>query len=407
MTTRTASYMILALGALLPQVAAAQTQTGRFEDYVFTSPLKDVPKADRDALRKADLPAFRSKYLPLTRVPIRDEDYQRVFNYYCHSRTRRLVYDRDPNKPTYTEGTGAPRVHQSIDFGVSFQNFGKNELINPFPRGAVVRVVFVADVVPDVYRAGGLGNTVELACYLDGDATNTQRNNVYKIQFGHLEAKSIVVKVGDTVQPGQVLGRIGYSGETSLRGGHTHTTYRYFGPMDPFKGFENPTVKTSLLFNQREVERHTNFDRAKTRHDMRLNEKFSVSLPNNALNKYSFTALDKIAKVLIVATPEGPVAPFNVLPVVKRLRFPQPIDRRDDQGRAYTVHRVTFEHFNAAPRPGEWTFVIETERGRRSNKIFLRLGQSSSSTKKAGSTPPPATSPPARRPQPARVVLPR
>ncbi|CAM2069001.1 hypothetical protein SCOR_26770 [Sulfidibacter corallicola] len=354
-----------------------------FEQYTFTNPLQHY-HGDVDALYYADPKAFRATYLPKLRIPIQREDYFGVWNWRNHIGSwpghsdQFIPYDNHPKKKTYVFGGGSG--HDAVDWLVSFRNWGANEVINPFPHGARVEVTNLKDHVDDVWvdinHPDSLGNWLELTCYLDGKVDNKSYNNKFTITFAHLKKNSIVVAMGQMVEPGQVLAQVGSSGTTSLDVTHIHTIYKYRGKkLDPFNGYWNKDLSEPLLFDQGWVEQRTNYDVKENRRHLTLNNAFYVEMPNNSVNTYIFRSFDYIAHIRFGDGSGGIVPDLDILDNPNLLE----LKRRettfwDKDGGGWTMHEVEFEWAqNADPSvvDKEMDFRIETSDGRLSNRVFV------------------------------------
>jgi hypothetical protein len=93
------------------------------------------------------------------------------------------------------------------------------------------RVARLRDGVPDIsVKAPGAPPVAGREC---GDGVVVDHGDGWETQYCHLAQGSIRVKVGDQVQAGTPLGRVGLSGDTEFP--HLHVTVRHAGQVvDPF-----------------------------------------------------------------------------------------------------------------------------------------------------------------------------
>ena len=369
------------VGLLIASIGLPALAQPGFDSYHFDSPLQHYT-GDVDALYNADPKAFYATYLPKLTIPLRRDDYFGVWNYRNHndswpwSGDHFIPYDNDSDKRTYRFSSGSG--HDATDWLVSFRNWGANEVINPFPNGAVVKVTSAHDSGPDVPDTWSLGNTLELTCYLDGDATNSNSNNRFRISFAHLKQHSIVVSVGDFVVPGQVLAQVGNSGATSLDVTHIHTRYHYKGKrLDPFNGYWNKDLSEPLLFDQGWVESKTNFVYRENLKHLTLNDAFYVEMPNQSWNTYTFKAFHEIDHIRIGDGNGGIEPGLDILdnPNLSNLRR-STYTFTDNDGSNWTVHEVRFRWYqdaHASVLNNEVEFLIETPNGDLSNRVFVKV----------------------------------
>lgn len=350
-----------------------------FDQYLFTPNLG--PEGITLDEYQDDPVAFRARYFPKLTIPVKREDYFGVFNFYNHGTypTHR-VYDGDPDKQSYffCQTFGQTCGHKAVDWLVGYRNFGANEVINPFPAGAVVVVSDALDYFDDVYIEASFGNFVELTCFLDGNPNNTESVNRLVLKLAHLKAGSILVRKGQFVNPGQVLGQIGYSGTTGLSVTHVHAAYSHRGrPIDPFFGPFNPDLSASMFFDQTAIEDATNWQVLENRRYLTLNDQFYVTMPNQRTNIYSFRAEVPIRAIRIEDRDGQVVTDYDVLdnPDLQDVRS-KSYTFRDAEGNAHTIYEVSFRWFqNADPSVlnREIPFLIETDHGAYSNRVFVKV----------------------------------
>lgn len=323
---------------------------------------------------------FRARYFPKLGIPIQRDDYFGVWNWFNHGAyPTKLVYDKAKDKKTYffCRRNGSECGHNAVDWLVSYRNFGANEVINPFPHGATVKVTHTYDAHPDVKESNSLGNTVELTCYLDGDPNNEAEVNLLKVRLSHLKQYSLLVRNGDFVRSGHVLGQIGYSGATDFIVTHAHTTYQHMGVwLDPFDGTYNSELRTSMLYNQGWIENITNWNEIENTRHLTLNNKFHVTMRNNTKNTYTFRAAREIQAIRVINQWGQIVSGYDVLdqPDIEDLtQTSYPV--RFDDGQERIVHEVSFKwQQNADPAliNREIPFLIESE-GKLSNRVFVTI----------------------------------
>ncbi len=350
-----------------------------FEDYQWQPQV--AKSANMEAEYNSDPVGFRARYFPKLGIPILREDYFGIWNWFNHGAfPYYTVYDRDNSKRTYffCRTTGQECGHNAVDWLVSFRNFGSNEVINPFPYGATVKVTGAFDSAPDEYATNSLGNSVELTCYLDGDPNNDDRVNRLMVRLSHLKQNSVVVNVGQFVNPGQVLGQIGYSGATSYNVTHAHVTYQHMGEwLDPFNGPENRELRESMLFNQSWVESITNWNTRENDKHLTLNNKFYVTMRNRRTNTYTFRANREIGAIRVEDQYGRVVPDLDILenPNLQNLNFTEYPFNGDD-GSTWTVYEVSFRWYQDADSSvinKEIPFLIETPDGRLSNRVFVKV----------------------------------
>lgn len=84
----------------------------------------------------------------------------------------------------------------------AYRIFGSSVLAPSTGHVAAMTDGLPDQLVPDVDRAHLAGNHVRLGC------------GAVQVVLGHLQRGSVVTRVGDTVEPGALLGRVGNSGDT-------------------------------------------------------------------------------------------------------------------------------------------------------------------------------------------------
>lgn len=117
--------------------------------------------------------------------------------------------------------------HQGTDFVLrSFRQMDEGVNVLAVDTGVVI---FVQDGIYDREKssviAKGLGNYIGI--------THKGKLQTY---YGHLKENSIVVKVGETVYPGQVIGQVASSGNSTDPHLHFELWYDSTYYIDPFKG---------------------------------------------------------------------------------------------------------------------------------------------------------------------------
>lgn len=348
-----------------------------FEDYVFT-PAVGKSGITEDEYR-ADPNAFRARYFPKLGIPVYRNDYFGIWNWFNHGAFPfEQVYDNNRSKRTYffCRINGRECGHNGVDWLVGFRNYGNNEVINPFPSGATVEVTGAYDSHPDDFSNNSLGNSVELTCYLDGNANNRESVNRLVVRLSHLKQNSVTVSRGQFVNSGQSLGQIGYSGATSFNVLHAHVTYQHMGVfLDPFYGWRNPNLNESMLYRQSWIESITNWDVDENRKQLTINNQFYVTMRNKRTNSYTFRANNPIEHIR-VEDQYGNIDPnLDILdnPHLQNLRFSSYLYNGDD-GSTWTVHEVSFRWYQDADPSvlnKEIPFRIETDRGDYSNRAFV------------------------------------
>lgn len=130
-----------------------------------------------------------------------------------------LVWPVDPGTrigsgfgPRVSPCAGCSSVHEGVDFDA--------------PYGSPIHAI-AAGVVVETNNPGwaGLGVHVAIEHVIDGQ--------VVVSAYGHMQQGSMTLKVGDTVYPGQVVGLVGDTGEST--GAHLHFEVRQGGstPVNP------------------------------------------------------------------------------------------------------------------------------------------------------------------------------
>lgn len=350
-----------------------------FDSYVFQPnlPAGGITLASFNENPKA----FRARFFPKLTIPVKREDLFGVFNFYNHGAypTER-IYDGDDGKSSYfmCQKVGQTCGHKAIDWLVGYRNINSNEVINPFPAGAVVVVTDAIDYFDDVYIEASFGNYVDLTCYLDGNPDNGDSVNRLVVRLAHLKAGSILVSKGQFVNPGQVLGLIGYSGTTDLAVTHVHAAYSHRGRhIDPFYGYYNPDLSESMFFDQGYVEGIGNWEMRENRKYLTLNGQFYVTMPNQRTNSYTFRAEQPIAAIRIEDENGQVLTNYNVLdsPEIKEVRTKN-YEITDAEGIKHIIYEVSFQWFqnaDASVLNREIPFLIETDRGEYSNRVFVKV----------------------------------
>ena len=324
-----------------------------FKDYVYDSALEDYPK--------------------LT-LPIAREDYLGIFDYmYQPTNTNCSEIGRTFDQNTCFRPTRASHP-VAIDFGVSPFNFKYDDIVNPFPRGAKVKVTEIHDATQGQPNPPERGWYITITCFLDGNYNNTAFSNRYQIQFGHLKAGSFKVYEGqEDLAPGMALAQIGLSGLTTSDRPHTHAEFVLKGrPVDPFwkAGGFNPTTTESLWFDQAWVDRITNYKNSRTTmsfDNLKINGGFYVNFPNQALNQYRFKSQNgvEIAHLWMVASPDDDeimIGEIDLIPSVGAVPA--------------TDGSLDFSFYNDAPNAGEFAFIAEYIDGAFSTKVWVEVSNS-------------------------------
>ncbi len=372
------TVLLLAVLCLLGRGESLFAQPG-FDQYVFSP---SIPAGGLSLDVFTDNPhAFRARYFPKLTIPVKREDLFGVFNFYNHGAyPYERIYDGDATKGSYftCQINGQTCGHTAIDWLVGYRNFGYNEVINPFPAGAVVIVSEAIDFFDDVYIDESFGNFVDLTCFLDGNSHNDDPVNRLIVRLAHLKAGSILVRKGQFVNPGQVLGQIGYSGTTDLAVTHVHAAYIHRGrSIDPFFGGNNPDLSESMFFDQDYVEGIGNWDMRENRRYLTLNGMFYVTMPNHRENTYTFRAEQPIAAIRIEDRNGQVLTNYNVLdnPEIQRIRTRSYVIE-DAEGTPHTIYEVSFRWFqnaDASVLNREIPFLIETDRGDYTNRVYVKV----------------------------------
>lgn len=142
-------------------------------------------------------------------------------------------FDHDPSarRADYTCGRLSYDGHDGTDFRAATMAVMERGV--PVIASAAGTVIGVRDGEPDisVRERGREAVTGREA----GNGVNIRHGGGWTTQYSHLKQGSVRVKVGDIVEPGEVLGEIGLSGLTEFP--HVHLSVRYRGEeIDPFVG---------------------------------------------------------------------------------------------------------------------------------------------------------------------------
>lgn len=127
-------------------------------------------------------------------------------------------------------GGGTVSGHGALDIGAT-QNIGDRSIIAA--EGGVVTIASdgCRDGVGDYNCGGGYGNWIEV-----------RHDDGVKTRYAHLQQGSIIVHVGDRVEQGQIMARIGNSGSST--GPHLHFEVRIgetrVDPEDGYVNINNP-----------------------------------------------------------------------------------------------------------------------------------------------------------------------
>ena len=137
--------------------------------------------------------------------------------------------DPGPGARDFTCGPQTYEGHNGIDIrltGMAAQRAGVSVL-----AAAPGVVAGVRDSMADVsVRVAGLASVKDVEC---GNGALIDHGGGWSTQYCHMAHGSLAVKAGDHVTTGQVLGRVGLSGETEFP--HLHFTVRHNGqPIEPF-----------------------------------------------------------------------------------------------------------------------------------------------------------------------------
>ncbi|MGF1494604.1 MAG: M23 family metallopeptidase, partial [Microcoleaceae cyanobacterium] len=162
-----------------------------------------------------------------------------------------LLYpDRDPSPDAVDFGCGRQTYdgHKGTDFAVSDEVVMAQGV--PVLAAAPGRVLRVRDGVPD-RRLESIEEKADVAGQECGNGVVIDHSPIsngldWETQYCHLRQNSVVVKPGETVERGAVLGFVGTSGATSFP--HVHLSFRYQGQVvDPFVG---PDKKSGCQVNR-------------------------------------------------------------------------------------------------------------------------------------------------------------
>lgn len=146
-----------------------------------------------------------------------------------------LLYpDRDPGPAAVDFGCGRQTYdgHNGTDFAIP-DEYAMQQGVQVL-AAAGGQVLRVRDGVPD-RRIQGETDKAQIEGTECGNGMVIDHGNGWETQYCHLRQGSVVVKPGDTVAQGAVLGKVGASGLASFP--HVHLSIRYQGEsVDPFVG---------------------------------------------------------------------------------------------------------------------------------------------------------------------------
>ncbi len=138
-------------------------------------------------------------------------------------------HDTGPKARDFTCGALSYDGHKGTDFGLpSFSAMRSGVDVLAAASG---RVVAFRDGMPDT----GADNTPpdQLKNRECGNGVVIRHPGGYETQYCHLKSGSIIVKKGQTIQTGDILGEVGFSGRTQFP--HVHLSVRRHGQViDPF-----------------------------------------------------------------------------------------------------------------------------------------------------------------------------
>lgn len=153
----------------------------------------------------------------------------------CHIQN---YVDQDPG-PGAQDFTCGPLVydgHSGTDFAVATLSEMTAGVAVLAPAGGTV--TGIRDEMPDI--ASNAPNAPSLGGRDCGNGIAIDHGNGWTSQLCHLALGSVIVAIGDTVLPGQPIGKIGLSGRTEFP--HVHLTVRKNGQVvDPFRP-QNPNT---------------------------------------------------------------------------------------------------------------------------------------------------------------------
>jgi len=373
-----------------------------FQDEFYDNPLQSMKPKELDDVRRlhgVNFAEFARNFYPKLGLPVERKNFRGIWRYFdWQGRDGLTVYDGDLDKVTY-QGHGATDFWvDPLDYDCTAPTSGctPNFLINPFPEGAMVWVESINNTVDEGNTPiGGPGNTLKLVCYFrweldpNGNPIRPDDSTVpswqkVKLEFYHLRKDSFLVDEDDRVVPGQRLAQVGLTGDTVIQGLHVHGIFG--SRLDPFEGGNNTRLNESLFWHQPTVERWENFyELFVDRGNLRIDGDYQVSKINGQSNRYKFTSIMPINRLLITQTSQGvEIDDFDLLsyldsagvPVTRReyrnVRLCKKSDVCTDQT---NIYEVSFDWDFWSLMPGQWTFVAENNFGRKSNKVFVDYTQ--------------------------------
>jgi len=141
--------------------------------------------------------------------------------------------DPGPGRRDYRCGEMSYDGHKGTD--IALRDLSRLDEDVPVLASANGRVVGVRDGEPDAGLAASGREAIRgKEC---GNGVRIQHDGGWATQYCHLKRGSVIVRPGDTVEAGQVLGAVGLSGMTEFP--HVHLTVEKDGAViDPFRGVD-------------------------------------------------------------------------------------------------------------------------------------------------------------------------
>jgi hypothetical protein len=145
--------------------------------------------------------------------------------------------DPGPGRRDYRCGEMSYDGHKGTD--IALRDLTRLDEDVPVLASAAGRVVGVRDGEPDAGLATSGREAIRgKEC---GNGVRIQHADGWATQYCHLKQGSVIVRPGDTVEAGQVLGAVGLSGMTEFP--HVHLTVEKDGAViDPFRGVDGGPI---------------------------------------------------------------------------------------------------------------------------------------------------------------------